>query len=170
VFSIFPHTSTLVILLHCGKRREVMRIREQFQKLIDRKTQEIKDLEIQIEKARAYVQAMQDSIRLLPREAMDGNPEQSLRPGTALAKARDVLKESGKPMHINDLLKAMGKLADKKNKLSLSGSLSTYVRNGQIFCRPAPNTFGLIEMSRTPAPENAVDIPDDFGEMTLNES
>lgn len=147
-----------------------MGIREQFQKLIDRKTQEIKDLEIQIEKAGAYVQAMQDSIRLLPRETLNGNQEQSLRPGTALAKARDVLKESGKPMHINDLLKAMGKPADKKNKLSLSGSLSTYVRSGQIFYRPAPNTFGLIEMSKTSAPESTVDIPDDFGEMTSNEN
>lgn len=143
-----------------------MGIREQFQKLIDRKTQEIKDLEIQIEKAKAYVQAMQDSVRLLPREAINGNQEQSLRPGTALAKARNILKEAGKPMHINDLLKAMEKPVDKKNRLSLSGSLSTYVRSGQIFYRPAPNTFGLIEIAKIPATETAIDLPDDFGDMT----
>jgi HB1, ASXL, restriction endonuclease HTH domain len=147
-----------------------MGIREQFQKLIDRKSQEIKDLEAQIEKAKAYIQAMQDSMRLLPREAMNGNQEQSLRPGTALAKARDVLKEAGKPLHINELLKAMEKPTDKKNKLSLSGSLSTYVRSGQIFYRPAPNTFGLIEMAKTPPTDNSIDLPEDFGDMTSGES
>jgi hypothetical protein len=146
-----------------------MGIREQFQKLIDRKTQEIKDLEIELEKAKAYVQAMQDSLRLLPREAVNGNQGQVLRPGTALAKARDILKDAGKPMHINDLLKAMEKTVDKKNRLSLSGSLSTYVRSGQIFYRPAPNTFGLIEMAKTSATDAAIELPDDFGDMTSTE-
>ena len=41
-----------------------MHIREQVQKLIDRKQQEIRDLELQIEKAKAYIQALQDSMRL----------------------------------------------------------------------------------------------------------
>jgi hypothetical protein len=75
-------------------------------------------------------------------------------------------------MHVNDLLKAMGKPTDKKNKLSLSGSLSTYVRAGQIFYRPAPNTFGIIEMVKaSPSGSlNSVDLPDDFGDMATNEN
>jgi len=137
-----------------------MHIREQFQKLLDRKQQEIMDLELQIEKAKAYVQALQDSMRFLPRN--HGQEDAALRPGTALALARDVLQAEGKPMHITDILKAMNKPTDKKNKLSLSGSLSTYVRNGQIFSRPAPNTFALLETSKTSAAEE-IDLPEEFG-------
>jgi hypothetical protein len=143
-----------------------MHIREQFQRMVDRKQQEIRELELQIEKAKAYVQALQDSMRFLPRE--NGVDETSLRPGTALAQARDVLRSSGKPMHISEILKALNKPVDKNNRLSLSGSLSSYVRNGQIFNRPAPNTFGLIEFSKASANGSDADsgefeLPEDFG-------
>ncbi|HEV2521532.1 MAG TPA: winged helix-turn-helix domain-containing protein [Candidatus Acidoferrales bacterium] len=144
-----------------------MSVREQFQKLVDRKNQEIRDLELQIEKAKAYVQALQDSMRFLPKD--NGQEETALRPGTALAQAREVLRKAGKPMHISEILKAINKPVDKKNRLSLSGSLSTYVRNGQIFTRPAPNTFGLIEMNKMDSSgsesmdQDNLDLPDDFG-------
>jgi hypothetical protein len=51
-------------------------------------------------------------------------------------------------MQINEILRAIGRTADKKNRLSLSGSLAHYVRAEEIFTRPAPNTFGLIELER----------------------
>jgi HB1, ASXL, restriction endonuclease HTH domain len=121
----------------------------------------------QIEKAKAYVQALQDSMRFLPKD--NGQEGTSLRPGTALAQAREVLQKAGKPMHISEILKALNKPVDKKQRLSLSGSLSTYVRNGQIFTRPAPNTFGLIETNTASlngseaTAEDDLDLPDDFG-------
>src|SRR6267142_4059366 len=124
-----------------------MTVRDQFQKLLERKQQEIHDLEMELEKAKAYVQAIQDSMRLLPKNPSLTEDEQTLRPGTALSKTREILKAAGKPMHITEILKALNQPIDKKHRLSLSGSLSTYVRKSQIFNRPAPNTFGLIEMS-----------------------
>lgn len=139
-----------------------MHIREQFQRLIDRKQQEIMELELEIEKAKAYIEALQDSMRLLPKDGAVG--ETTLRPGTALARTREVLRTAEKPMHITDILKALSLPADKKHKLSLGGSLSNYVRNGQIFSRPAPNTFGLIEMnSKNEALPGEDEIPEDFG-------
>ena len=135
-----------------------MNTRDQFQKLIDRKQQEINDLEIQIEKARAYMQALQDSMKFLPKE--NGQTQVLLRPGSALAKAQEVLRKAGKPLHISEILKALSEKPDKR--VSLSGSLSAYVRNGQIFTRPAPNTFGLKEMNE-PA-DVSDEIPEDFGE------
>lgn len=139
-----------------------MHIREQFQRLLDRKQQEISGLELQLEKARTYVEALQDSMRLLPKSPSDA--ETTLRPGTALAKVRDLLKSSGKPMHITEILRGLNLPIDKKHKLSLSGSLSTYVRNGEIFTRPAPNTFGLIEMSTKGQGESGLeDLPEEFG-------
>lgn len=144
-----------------------MGIRENFQKLIDKKLQEIRDLQLQMEKAEAYVQALQDSMKLLPRESANGvSPEQTLRPGTAMAKARDILRAQGKPMHISELLKALGRPVDKKNKVSIGGSISTYVRNQQIFTRPAPNTFGLMEFSGPAEGVTLEDaLPESFGKM-----
>jgi hypothetical protein len=135
-----------------------MNPRDQFQKLLDRKQQEINDLEIQVEKAKAYVQALQDSMKFLPKE--NGQTQVLLRPGSALAKAQGILRKAGKPLHISEILKALNEKPDKR--VSLSGSLSAYVRNGQIFTRPAPNTFGLIEMNE-PA-DGSDEIPEDFGD------
>jgi len=139
-----------------------MHIREQFQRLVDRKQQEIKNLELQIEKARTYIEALQDSMRLLPKDAAAAS-EATLRPDTALARTRDILRAAGKPLHINELLKALGSPADSKHKLSLGGSLANYVRKGQIFSRPAPNTFGLIEMDGKKEPKAEDEIPEEFG-------
>lgn len=139
-----------------------MNTREQFQRLLDRKKQEISDLELQLERAKAYVEALQDSMKLLPK--LPSDTEITLRPGTALAKTRDVLQQAGKPMHITEILRALNLPVDKKHKLSLSGSLSTYVRNAEIFNRPAPNTFGLISLNNNKSQESGVeDLPDDFG-------
>jgi hypothetical protein len=135
-----------------------MNTRDQFQKLIDRKQQEINDLEMQIEKARAYMQALQDSMKFLPKE--NGQMQIVLRPGTALAKTQEILRKAGKPLHITELLKALNEKPDKR--VSLSGSLSAYVRNNQIFTRPAPNTFGLKEMNEVG--DISEEIPEDFGD------
>lgn len=139
-----------------------MNIREQFQRLVDRKQQEIRDLELELEKARTYLEALQDSMKLLPRD-LNGSNETNLRPDTALAKARDILRKNGNPMHINDILKALGSPVDSKHKLSLGGSLANYVRKGQIFSRPAPNTFGLLEMTAKDERKSEGEIPEDFG-------
>jgi hypothetical protein len=136
-----------------------MNARAQFQKLIDRKQLEIDSLQRQIEYAKAYIQAIQDSMKILPRE--NGQDQITLRPGTALAKTQEILRKAGQPLHINEILKALNEKTDKR--ISLSGSLSAYVRNGQIFTRPAPNTFGLMEMNKPSNPLDELDIPEDFG-------
>ncbi len=138
-----------------------MNVREQLQRLIDRKSQEISDLELKLEKAKAYVEALQDSMKLLPKLSSD--TEVTLRPGTALARTREILQQAGKPMHITEILRALNQPVDKKHKLSLSGSLSAYVRNAQIFNRPAPNTFGLISANNKGQESAVEDLPEDFG-------
>lgn len=139
---------------------------DNLQKLSAKKQQEIKQLEMKLREANAYLQALQDSIRVLNREESgeaNNDGETTLRPGTSIAQAHDVLKASGKPLHINDLLQKMGKTADKKSRLSLSGSLAAYVREGQIFTRTGPNTFGLIEFGRQPV--TGVVVPAEFGKV-----
>ena len=147
-----------------------MRIRDELQKRAEKKELEIRDLEKQLAAANAYLQALQDSLRLIPREPLagKGGPEQVLRPGSAVAKARDAILKAGKPLHISELLKSLGRPVDKNSRVSLSGSLSGYAKRGEIFTRPAPNTFGLIELNHTEMPEE--EPPQDFGNLPDEES
>jgi hypothetical protein len=122
-----------------------MGLRGEFQKKIDKKHQEIEELETKIREARIYVQALEDMMRLLPREELNGQPESTLKPGTAIGKARDAIKAAGRPLHITEILVAIGRPTDKNNRAAIGGSIAAYVRRGEVFTRPAPNTFGLVD-------------------------
>lgn len=144
-----------------------MGLRENLQRLADKKAVEIRDLEVRLAQAQAYLQAIQDSMRAVPREIDEAAPETTLRSGSMLAKAKEVLQHEGKPLHILEILTALGKPTDKANRVSLSGSLSAYVRRGVIFKKVGPNTFGLIGLENSSAPSNASQgaLSDDFGEV-----
>lgn len=145
-----------------------MGLRDNFQKLIDKKQQEIDGLEMQLRETKAYVQALQDSMKLLPRETngITEDAEHTLRPGSTLAKTRDVLKSAGKPLPIGDILKALGRPQDAKHRVSLAGTLSGYAKKGRTFTKTAPNTFGLLEFSGTEEMAEEEELPEEFGSMT----
>jgi len=136
-----------------------MNFRQELVKRIKKKELEIAELKSQLDKAEAYLQGLNDSFRLFPKEDGEITAEGKLRPNSDLAKARDVLKKASTPLHITKLLEAMGKPVTKSSRVSLSGSLSAYARKGEIFTRPAPNTFGLKEMESNSEAEPA-DIMD----------
>jgi hypothetical protein len=143
---------------------ENMGARENLQKLIDRKQAEIVRLEQELRDARVYIQAIQDSFKMLPREEGVGNAPAELRPGSALAQVQGFLRGEGSPQHISAILTFLGKPQDKKNRVSLSGSLGGYARDRRIFTRPAPNTFGLIEFGEQPQAGATLSLlPEDFG-------
>ena len=139
-----------------------MGIRENFQKLVNKKQQEVTELELRIREAKAYIQALEDSMKLLPRDN-SASVEHSLRPDSNLAKARDAIKKAGAPLPIADILKAIGKPQDKKHRVSLAGTLSGYARSGKVFTKTAPNTFGLIETNKVVTEE--IELPEEFGNM-----
>ena len=151
-------------VLACASIQRAMGIREDIQRRIDRKQQELveRDAAHTVERAAAlsYIQALQDTLKTLPRDISEArSAEQVLRPGSGVAQARDVLRRAGKPMHITEILRAMGRDLDKESRLSLGGSISNYVRRGEIFVRTAPNTFGLSGM-KSDSPDEP---PPDFG-------
>ena len=96
--------------------------------------------------AKAYIQATEDALKLIAKEAAGGKqPQRSLRKGSAPAKAYRALHSAGHPMHITTLVEAIGKAVTRKSRGALASSLSAYARRGEIFTRTAPNTFGLLE-------------------------
>lgn len=121
-----------------------MNFKRDVERKIERKQAEIRDWEMKIREANAYIQGLQEALKIHPREAAESS--RALRPGTSVDKAYRAIKMAGKPLQINEILRAIGRTADKKNRLSLSGSLAHYVRAEEIFTRPAPNTFGLFEL------------------------
>jgi hypothetical protein len=143
-----------------------MGVRENFQKLIDKKQHEIRSLEIQLREGAAYIQALQDSMKLLPRNVETGAEEHSLREGSTLAKTRDLLRHSGTPLPISEILKLLGKPQDKKHRISLAGTLSGYARKSRVFTKTAPNTFGLLEFGPPDESSEEEELPANFGSMT----
>ena len=134
-----------------------MGVREKFEERIKRKLQEITELEMKIGEARAYIQAMQEAGKLLPRESNGHSAESVLKPGSAAYRAMQVLREAGHPLHITEILKASGGPVTKERKILVGGTLSRYARVGQIFAKTAPNTFTLIGRGVDAEP------PEDFG-------
>ncbi len=141
-----------------------MGLRDDLIRRIDRKRQEIHELESQIRTAQSYLQALEDTLKMLPREGTnDGQAGQYLRPHGTIAKARDAIRKAGHPLHVNELLQAVGKAVTRVNRSGLSGSLGAYVRRGEIFTRPAPNTYGLVELQDGAAPATTPEPPLNFG-------
>lgn len=139
--------------------------RRKIEDRIRKKELEIQELDGKIREARAYIQALQDTIKILPREdrASGGT---TLRAGSKVAMAREAILKAGSPLHISKLLKSMGREVNRKNRAGLSSSLAAYVRRNEIFTRPSPNTFGLVELSGNAAPifpDDDDGPPPDFG-------
>ena len=146
-----------------------MNIRPQLERKIEAKVKEINEVEAQLREAKAYLQGLQEVLRMLPRDATsedkpDRSSEQLLRTGSDMAKTRDLLRKVGKPLHITDILKGIGKEINKSSRVSVSGSLGNYARRNEIFTRTAPNTFGLIEFEQTASTtEMGDEPPEGFG-------
>jgi len=138
-----------------------MNAEREIQRKIAQKQQEIQDLNVNLERARSYVEALQESLKLFHKNASDDGAA-TLRPNSQIDKARQVLLEARRPLHVSEILKRMGKEATKNNRLSLSGSIGLYVRQHQVFTRPAPNTFGLMEFEDGSDVMQA-ELPEGFG-------
>ena len=142
-----------------------MNERRKIEEKLRRKEQEILTLEDQIKEAKVYISALQDVLKLLPRDSeAEGGADTILRPGSMVAQARNIIKAKACPVHVDEILKILGKEVNRENKAALSGSLAAYVRRGDIFTRPGPNTYGLVELA-PPAPPQAKpsEPPPNFG-------
>jgi len=135
-----------------------MALRDDIHKRIEKKRAEITALESQIRSATVYIQALEDTLKMLPREASDAaisspSGQPGMRTGSKVDKAREAIRKAGKSLYITELVTAIGRPNNAKNRAALAGSLSAYARRGDTFTRPAPNTFGLLE-SPTKATQN----------------
>ncbi len=135
-----------------------MGMKEKLDEKIGGKQQEILEFQAKIRESQAYIQALQEAAKLLPREqAKTGGGEAMLRPGSSAHKAFQALQDAGTPLHVTQILKAIGMTNTKNNRLALGGTLARYARNKIIFAKTAPNTFAALNG------ESHEEPPEDFG-------
>lgn len=134
---------------------------------IRRKEAEIQGLEEKIRAARIYVQALRDVMGAIQKGG--GGRDTVVRQGSSVAQAREAILKAGRPVHISDLLSAAGKGVTKEARASLVSSLAAYVRRGEIFTRPAPNTFGLVELGHSSDETPQSEPPPNFGTPSSDE-
>ncbi|MCP4327552.1 MAG: hypothetical protein GY791_03840 [Alphaproteobacteria bacterium] len=138
---------------------------------IKRKEVEVQTLERKLDAAKVYLQALKDIQRAVEKENPDAAEDNTpLRKGSMAAQARDAIMEAGIPVHIDDLLRRLGKDLTRETKASLTGSLAAYVRRHEVFTRPAPNTYGLIELEHFEVEEPENEPPSGFGSPNNCES
>ncbi|MEK7674685.1 MAG: hypothetical protein AAB676_02465 [Verrucomicrobiota bacterium] len=102
----------------------------------------IEEIEVQIVNAKGRVSALEEAIKLFPK---DGEGAE-LRAGSQMAEVREVLRAHGKAMSLTEILKAIGAEGDESKRNSLRGSLASYARDGRVFERgEGAEMFGLIE-------------------------
>ena len=121
-----------------------MNERTRIEQLLRKKQTEVVTLEEKLKAAKTYLAALRDVLKVTAGEASDNDPK--LKEGSSVAMAREAILARGEPVRLDDLLLSIGKEATQANRSSLAGSLAAYVRRNEIFTRPAPNTFGLIEL------------------------
>lgn len=125
--------------------------------IIRKKEAEIQGLEARLQAARIYLLALRDVLDAIGKATSGGEP--GLRDGSSVARAREAILRAGKPVHVSDLLSALGRDVTRASRASLASSLAAYVRREEIFTRPAPNTFGLIELGHRAEPADAPPAP-----------
>lgn len=130
---------------------------------------EIRELEKRLEGARQYILGLQE---ILPKIQKDENGISSdmadgktecFRTGSAPELVQQLLKRTGKPLYINDILSGLGRSPDKKARLSLVGTLGRLSRQGIVFKKTAPNTFGLIDLVVIDNDKSQQELPAEFG-------
>ena len=124
-----------------------MSIKDDLDKLITEKSEAVESLKIKLGKEESYLQALNDTHKIITLKYGPISRRSSLRPSGALYKVRETILEAEKPLHIDEILSRLGKSVEDKPRLV--SSMSHYLRLGEIFTRPAPNTFGLKELEET---------------------
>lgn len=107
--------------------------------------EKLRAIEGKIHDSKIYIDALRESLALIDRESKNGF-EPELQEGSKVAKARDAIKEAGKPLHINEILTKIGDPIEHSTRASLVTSISRYIKKGAIFRKTDPNTFGLIDI------------------------
>jgi hypothetical protein len=116
--------------------------------MIEEKRCEVDHYRNKIKEAEIYIQALQDTLRLLPRAEVSAETPSDihLQEGSYAQKIYELLKRENSPLHIRQIMNKLQIPFNNKTRSSVVGSLGPYIRSGRLFIKTAPNTFWLLGM------------------------
>lgn len=118
--------------------REIRRVKEKLGDIDDR----LQTLQHERSGIEHHLAGLETALKILGKPIISLKA-QELRPDSEIARVRDILTSSPIPMHIDEILKILGN-ETKEKKVSLVGSINSYVKNNRIFIKVAPNTFTVL--------------------------
>lgn len=93
---------------------------------------------------KAIIAELEGLLRLAPKEEGE-TVEKALRVNTDPYHAREVLRKNRGPLHVKEILERIGGDTGRNRRSSLASQLGAYARKTEIFTKPGPNVFGLID-------------------------
>ena len=104
----------------------------------------LQKIKIQLRASESKASAFREALKAVANPS--AGVTRDIRPTSELAKIREVLREAGKCLTLNEILTARGKANEKKLYRSLRGTLAQYAKNKRVFTKDeATGAFGLIE-------------------------
>ena len=92
------------------KGEYTMSNRTQLEKKIETHERELADLKAKALEKEAFLHGLREALKFMPKEEVDEKTSrQELRVGSYVEKVRDLLEKAGKPMHVDDILRATGR-------------------------------------------------------------
>ena len=99
-----------------------------------------------LEAMEASLEAQLNAVRRLRKQEAEAVAPKRPRGRSQMGMVYDVLKDAGVPLHMNEIIsRVSARFGVKVDPDSLGSALTKRVVKGQVFCRPAKNTFALLE-------------------------
>ncbi len=143
------------------KRAEVTGLEEKIKQSQD----DIEDWKDEISTAQITINELQSLYNLIPSANVNGS-QPAFRQNSDGWLVHRLLLKAGQPLYIDEILVQLDREITSDSRASLAGQLGGYVRKGQVFTRPEPNTFGLREwevngQKKEPLPLSLADESDE---------
>lgn len=110
--------------------------------LIADKEAEMAHLEAELSAARAYIEALENRLKEAETR-IDEAPGDTDDPIVAI---RRVILEAGQPLFIDDIVRGLGRRVSRESREHIRRLVLPWVRRGEIFTRPRPLMYGLLEL------------------------
>ena len=105
------------------------------------KQAELVRLEAELAAGRAYLRFLEERIEAA--EQRSGDEPESNDPVIVI---RRLIREAGRPLYIDDILGGLDRPLNRDGREEIRQLLLSWVRREEIFTRPRPGVFGLVEL------------------------
>jgi hypothetical protein len=116
--------------------------RDTLRALAAEKQAELVRLEAELAAGRAYLRFLTERIEAAEKRCGDGEPECT----DPVIVIRRLIREAGQPLYIDDILRGLDRPLNRDGREEIRQLLLSWVRREEIFTRPRPGVFGLVEL------------------------